>query len=122
MAERMWYYLQENEQVGPIPQEELLRMLSQGVLPRTTYVWAEGMGQWQPASEIPELGGQVPAGGTGYGPAYGMPSQGLVRPASVTVFGILNIIFGALGLLCSPFGLIAVFIPQQQGMPADWTI
>lgn len=32
------------------------------------------------------------------------------RPTSVTVFGILNIVFGGLGLLCMPFTLIASFV------------
>ena len=31
------------------------------------------------------------------------------RPTSVTVFGVLNIVFGSLGLLCTPFGMIATF-------------
>jgi hypothetical protein len=40
-------------------------------------------------------------------PAPSQPSD--QRPTSVTVFGILNIVFGSLGLLCSPFGFIGVF-------------
>ena len=32
------------------------------------------------------------------------------RPTSVTVFGVLNIVFGGLGLLCTPFGMIATFV------------
>jgi hypothetical protein len=38
------------------------------------------------------------------------PPQIIDKPASVTVFGILNIVFGVLGLMCSPFvilGLVA---------------
>ena len=32
------------------------------------------------------------------------------RPASVTTLGIIGIIFGALGVLCTPFGLIFYFV------------
>ncbi|MCP4645488.1 MAG: hypothetical protein GY851_33905 [bacterium] len=45
------------------------------------------------------------------------------RPTSVTVFGVLNIIFGVLGLTCTPLGtLYVVFLPkirefyEQQGV------
>lgn len=31
------------------------------------------------------------------------------KPVSITVFGILNIVFGAFGLLCAPFGLVVLF-------------
>lgn len=41
------------------------------------------------------------------------------RPTSVTVFGVLNIVFGAMGVLCSPFALLVLlapqFIPQPSG-------
>lgn len=33
-----------------------------------------------------------------------------LTPASVTVFGILNIVFGGFGILCSPFGMIGAFV------------
>ncbi len=33
------------------------------------------------------------------------------RPTSVIVFGILNIVFGALGLSCTPFRLAFLFMP-----------
>jgi len=39
------------------------------------------------------------------------------RPTSVTVFGILNIVFGALGLLCTPISLAAMFLLPTQGNP-----
>lgn len=34
------------------------------------------------------------------------------RPTSVTVFGILNIVFGALALICTPFSLAFLFVPN----------
>lgn len=36
------------------------------------------------------------------------------RPTSVTVFGILNIVFGALGLICTPFSLALLFVPTES--------
>lgn len=32
-----------------------------------------------------------------------LPTQVIEKPTSVTVFGVLNIVFGGLGLICTPF-------------------
>ncbi len=40
-------------------------------------------------------------------PVGPLPASG--RPTSVTVFGVLGIVFGGLALLCTPFGLIGTF-------------
>ena len=42
------------------------------------------------------------------------------RPASVTTFGILNIVFGGLALLCTPFSAFAVFSMPNEFNPAQW--
>jgi DNA-directed RNA polymerase subunit RPC12/RpoP len=39
------------------------------------------------------------------------------RPTSVTVFGILGIVFGGLGLACAPVGLIATFVGPGRASP-----
>lgn len=39
------------------------------------------------------------------------------RPASVTVFGILNIIFGSMGVLWTPFGLVSLLIAPSGSSP-----
>jgi DNA-directed RNA polymerase subunit RPC12/RpoP len=49
------------------------------------------------------------------------------RPTSITVFGILNIIFGSLGLMCVPFNIYGLSMAAQAGrqfavMPMDWQI
>ena len=52
-------------------------------------------------------------------PFYPASSSG-ERPTPVTVFGVLNIIFGAFGLICTPFGLLALYMPQPaRGRPAN---
>ncbi len=43
-----------------------------------------------------------------------IPVQPAVRPTAVTVFGILGIIFGAMGLICTPIALlIPTIIPSN---------
>ena len=112
---RKWYYLQDDKQIGPVDRQELDRLLAEGTLAPDTYVWAEGMGDWRPANQVAEFGGSVPMQPTGI-PGE-LPPAGVMRPTSVTVFGILNIVFGGLGLLCMPVALLPIFLPaeMQQG-------
>jgi len=105
----MWYYMRDTEQVGPVSPEELLRLMATGTLAADVYVWAEGMSEWRPASEIVELGGHLPPVSS----AEELMPASVVRPKPVTVFGILNIIFGILGLLCTPLALAVMFLPTQ---------
>lgn len=100
--ERMWYYMHENSQKGPVSQAELTNLIQQGVIQGETYVWTEGMADWQPAASM-NLSAQI-------------PSMGRLRPTVVTVFAVLNIVFGGLGLLCSPIGIAGMLI-EQPGMP-----
>jgi hypothetical protein len=37
------------------------------------------------------------------------------RPTSMTVLGILNIVYGAMFLVCTPIGLVLFFFPQLLG-------
>jgi hypothetical protein len=34
----------------------------------------------------------------------------IMKPTSVTVFGVLNCVFGGLGIVCTPFSLLGLFI------------
>ncbi|MHC4292144.1 MAG: DUF4339 domain-containing protein [Planctomycetota bacterium] len=102
MNQQNWYYRLNDQQVGPVNQEEIIGLLMQQALTTDSYVWSDGMAGWQSIGQIPEL---VAIIGTG---------QTRQRPTSVTVLGILNIVFGGLGLLCSPFGIISILMPQPN--------
>ena len=41
------------------------------------------------------------------------------RPTTVTVFGVLNLVLGGLGLLCTPISVITLFLPVQSGNPVS---
>lgn len=56
-----------------------------------------------------------------------VPVQPIEKPTSVTVFGILNIVFGGLGLICTPFSLLLGVSAAQKTMEMTsaykmWTI
>jgi len=46
-----WFYAIDQQQLGPITQEEFSRLLSDGVIKPETMVWREGMANWLPYSE-----------------------------------------------------------------------
>ena len=54
MSEPVWFYIEGESQQGPVTKEDLLSQLRR--LPRETLVWREGLGDWQPAHELAELG------------------------------------------------------------------
>lgn len=84
-----------------------MRLLQEGTLSPDVHVWTEGLARWQPASTIFELRGQI-------GPE-GQPAARIARPASVTVFGILNIVFSSLSLIYTP-SIVEKQIQQQAEM------
>jgi hypothetical protein len=107
MSERQWHYAKEGRQYGPIPESELVGLFRNGTLGPETQVWTQQLKDWCKASEVdwllPVVGPHSP---TAYGSA---PPPGAERPTAVTVFGILNIVFGALGLLSMPCALFFMF-------------
>jgi hypothetical protein len=42
------------------------------------------------------------------------PIQPIERPTAVTVFGVLNCVFGGLGLLCTPFSMIFLTLGDRS--------
>jgi hypothetical protein len=49
---------------------------------------------------------------------YPTPPPAPLRPGSVTALAIIGIVFGGGGLLCKPFSLLALFMPQPTPNPA----
>lgn len=50
-----WYYSKNGTQLGPVSQAELAAKLASGEVSLYDLVWKEGMGDWIPASRVPEL-------------------------------------------------------------------
>ncbi|MFA5784530.1 MAG: DUF4339 domain-containing protein [Phycisphaerae bacterium] len=103
MDERLWYYAMNQQQCGPVGELEILRLINSRNIGPQTYVWTDGFTDWQQASQVSR-----------FAPLF---QNSQLRPASVTVFGILNIVFGSLGLICTPFSLALIFVmPEQQNI------
>ena len=51
----IWYYAKNDEQQGPVNDEEIKSLIAAGKLQATDDVWREGLSDWQPAGSLPEL-------------------------------------------------------------------
>ncbi|MBV6458914.1 MAG: hypothetical protein HONBIEJF_02053 [Fimbriimonadaceae bacterium] len=60
-----WYYVGHYGQLGPLTLLQIEELVRDGVIERDTYVWRNGMSNWTPAGQMPELATamQVPAPG-----------------------------------------------------------
>lgn len=60
-----WFYSLNGEQKGPVSLQELQQLASAGMIDRDrTLVWTEGMTDWVPAGNIPEIFQPVPTSAT----------------------------------------------------------
>jgi hypothetical protein len=50
-----WYYAEDGQQQGPVPQDRIVEMLRSGTLAADALVWTEGMSAWAPASKTETL-------------------------------------------------------------------
>ena len=112
MSERQWYYVSGGQQVGPIAEAELVGMFQKGQLGPDTQVWTAELKNWTRANDVeglisPSLSPSLVTEGSGVPPAQ-------IRPTSFTVFGIINIVWGAMGILAIPLGIIMMFIRPRN--------
>ena len=45
--EHLWFYVKNNEKVGPIRQEEMISLMKQESLSSSSYVWTAGFKNWK---------------------------------------------------------------------------
>ncbi|HLE10542.1 MAG: hypothetical protein A2504_14240 [Bdellovibrionales bacterium RIFOXYD12_FULL_39_22] len=50
-----WYYVLDNERVGPVSQEELEKLFSEGTLFEESFVWQKGFDNWKHIQDVPAL-------------------------------------------------------------------
>ena len=47
-----WYYAKDDQQLGPVPQQEFETLVDDGTVTLSTLVWHQGMSDWQPHGEV----------------------------------------------------------------------
>jgi hypothetical protein len=70
---KQWYYSGEGSQLGPVSEDELLGILNRGEIGGSSLVWHEGMADWIPLSQFPDLLARATPGAS-------MPAATLQRP------------------------------------------
>ncbi|MCA8977448.1 MAG: DUF4339 domain-containing protein [Planctomycetes bacterium] len=60
-SDLVWFHADDGERHGPIADAELRQMLRYRRIEPDTLVWRQGMDEWQPANDLPELFGDLPA-------------------------------------------------------------
>jgi hypothetical protein len=103
----MWYYSVNNQQVGPVDEKEIKKLIAAGTITHGTMVWTTGMDTWQLIGKTPlaSLMGSVPP------PAVGsVPPMLVVENPKVaqikTLFtwfwiSLIGIILGGVGLIAA---------------------
>lgn len=95
----MWYYSQSGQQDGPVTQEELSMMLRNHQVGMDTPVWREGMEDWRPINQVPELmASGVPSAVPGGPVPYAMPQQTNGAAVASLVLGLVSFVPGLLAL------------------------
>jgi hypothetical protein len=74
-----WWYLKDSNKVGPHTEEEIVRLAGGGQISAETYVWHEGMSQWEHYGSIRKPGANKASAGAAAsvvsGPAAGPGSS-----------------------------------------------
>jgi hypothetical protein len=55
LANHSWYYEEDGQTAGPVSQRSLLALADSGLVLPATFVWREGMDDWQQLAEVDEL-------------------------------------------------------------------
>ena len=117
-----WYYAQGEQRLGPVPEDELGRMLQTGQLPFNTLVWQPGMLDWKAANEVPALFSAAPAmPGTGDSPIPPVPPEfafagyaGFWKRFAALIIDIIIVFVGGMMAL-----MFFIFLLAASGLPQD---
>jgi hypothetical protein len=136
-----WYYLQGDEQCGPVPREKVAQLLAAGELARDELVWTDGMADWLPAYEVPGLVAALPHPAPQVRPAQPRASVGQAStppaaapavaeseyeeddedeaPAGMSAGAIVGIICGSVALLIA-IGAFVIILPRlNKSAPSE---
>src|SRR5262245_2690227 len=113
-----WFYAKNGQQIGPVTLDQLKALVSSGQVAKTDMVWRDGMANWLPAGEVPELavtvasaaGSAVPPIPTGnYSSMASSSSPQFAREIpNYLVQSILVTLF-----CCLPLGIVSIVFAAQ---------
>ncbi len=116
-----WYFAKHGKQEGPVDLASLQGKLQSGEIAPTDLVWKEGMAEWTPAGEVPELATAPAASSLAAPSAGGVAAGPVVRQAAPVAHApVPNFLVPAILVTifcCWPFGIPAiVFAAKVDGL------
>lgn len=128
MSDRVWFYADGGKQLGPFSESQFRDLIANGTVSGASYVWTNGMENWQHAQDVPgltsrprppgppNLAGGASAGGNSFG---GVPSAASAATGSGAPGGSLWIDFGIWDFTWRSIvlGICSVFI-----IPLPWVL
>ncbi len=60
MSTPRWFYVENENRLGPVPVEQIAHLVMNGGLSRTALVWRHGLPDWTEAGRIPEIASLLP--------------------------------------------------------------
>ena len=59
--EEEWHYGLDGEELGPVGLKTLQRMITSGEVSEEAFAWREGLDDWLPVEDVPELRDHLPS-------------------------------------------------------------
>lgn len=96
MAAKMaqWYYGTNGQQMGPLDESEIRSAIAGGLVTPDTLVWRDGMANWQPFQQVPELAAAYAV------PAYYDPNA--ANAGRTSGLAISSMVCGIVGVVTCP--------------------
>ena len=60
MSQQQWYMAIGGHQVGPVTQDDVITNLRNGTIDGNTLVFTEGLKNWTPLKDVPQLASYLP--------------------------------------------------------------
>lgn len=109
----MWYYEINGGQHGPVEADEIHRRLNSGELSAATLIWREGMANWMPLGQVPDLTRTQSSGGMMPQPQPGQPMNPAMMQPGLNGLALGSMITGLLSLL-----MMVMCVGGLFGIPA----
>jgi hypothetical protein len=124
MSDRVWFYADGGKQLGPYSENQFRDLIANGTILGASYVWTNGMENWQRAQDVPGLmnrpqpPGPPNLAGANVGGVISMPAASGARASSYAgPEGPLSIELGIFGL----FGwALLMMLGMLLVIPAPW--
>jgi hypothetical protein len=110
----MWYYTVNNQQVGPVDEKEIKKLVDAGTITHATMVWSTGMANWQPIGQsgLVSLMGAVPPPPVGaYPPMMAVEDPRVTQIKTLFTWywiSLIGIILGGLGLISAAILFVVI--------------